>query len=152
MQPHVSTAGIAALIERSARLLHAIGYAGGLNPAQWVALRYFSEAPPIIRTTADLARYQGMSLGSVSRTVRTLVEKNLLARADNPASRRADLIALTSAGHALLKNDPNKAVVAIVETMLTNQREALATALELTMTQLFARHLVRGGSDAGDIE
>ena len=130
MQAQISTVGIAALIERASRLIHSIGYAEGLYPAQWTALRFFSEAPPSARTTAGLARFQGMSLGPVARTVRTLVEKGLLARAANPSSRRADLIAVTAAGQVLLKRDPRAAVAAAIETMPPEHREALASAME----------------------
>ncbi|MEI6986683.1 MAG: MarR family transcriptional regulator, partial [Rhodospirillaceae bacterium] len=70
MQAQISTVGIAALIERASRLVHSIGYAEGLYPAQWMALRFFTEAQPSARTTAGLARFQGMSLGPVARTVR----------------------------------------------------------------------------------
>ena len=136
----ISSAGIAALIERASRLIHSSGYAEDLYPAQWVALRYYSEAPPASRTTAALAHDQGMSLGPVARTVRTLVDKGLLARAANPASRRADLIAVTASGHTLLKRDPRAAVAAIVETMPEDQREALAEAMETLLPALLARH------------
>jgi DNA-binding MarR family transcriptional regulator len=138
MQVQISTVGIAALIERASRLIHSIGYAEGLYPAQWTALRFFSEAPPSARTTAGLARFQGMSLGPVARTVRTLVEKGLLARAANPSSRRADLIAVTAAGQVLLKRDPRAAVAAAIETMPAEHREALASAMETLLHGLLA--------------
>ncbi len=138
MQVQISSVGIAALVERASRLIHSIGYAEGLYPAQWTALRFFSEAPPSARTTAGLARFQGMSLGPVARTVRTLVEKGLLARAANPSSRRADLIAVTSGGQTLLKRDPRAAVAGAVECMPLEQREALASAMESLLHGLLA--------------
>ena len=138
MQVQISSVGIAALIERASRLIHSIGYAEGLYPAQWMALRFFSEAPPSARTTAGLARFQGMSLGPVARTVRTLVEKGLLARAANPSSRRADLIAVTSSGQALLRCDPRAAIADAIETMPAEQRETLATAMEILLHSLLA--------------
>ncbi|MEI6557911.1 MAG: MarR family transcriptional regulator [Rhodospirillaceae bacterium] len=138
MQVQISSVGVAALIERASRLIHSIGYAEGLYPAQWTALRFFSEAPPSARTTAGLARFQGMSLGPVARTVRTLVEKGLLARAANPSSRRADLIAVTAGGQALLRRDPRAAVAAAVETLPIEQREVLATAMEILLHGLLA--------------
>ncbi len=138
MQVQISSVGIAALVERASRLIHSIGYAEGLYPAQWTALRFFSEAPPSARTTAGLARFQGMSLGPVARTVRTLVEKGLLARAANPSSRRADLIAVTSAGQVLLKRDPRAAVAGAVDSMPLEQREALASAMEGLLHGLLA--------------
>ena len=152
MQVQISSVGIAALIERASRLIHSIGYAEGLYPAQWTALRFFSEAPPSARTTAGLARFQGMSLGPVARTVRTLVEKGLLARAANPSSRRADLIAVTSAGQVLLKRDPRAAVAAAVESMPLDQREVLAVGMETLLLGLLAiqRLPEHDGADGGD--
>ena len=130
MANQVSSDGVSALIERAARLIHSISYAEGLYPAQWVALRYFSEAPPASRTTAGLSRFQGMCLGPVARTVRVLVEKGLLVRVANPASRRADLIAVTVGGQGLLMRDPRATVAAIIESMPEDQQLALATILE----------------------
>ena len=138
MQAQISSVGIAALIERASRLIHSIGYAEGLYPAQWTALRFFSEAPPRTCTSASLARFQGMSLGPVARTVRTLVEKGLLARAANPASRRADLIAVTADGLTLLTRDPRAEVTASIEALSVTQREALATAMETLLHGLLA--------------
>ncbi|MBI1206307.1 MAG: MarR family transcriptional regulator [Azospirillum sp.] len=138
MHTQISSQGIAALIEQASRLIHSLGYAEGLYPAQWTALRFFSEAPASARTTAGLARFQGMSLGPVARTVRTLVEKGLLARAANPLSRRADLIAVTSSGQDLLKRDPREAMAATIEAMPSEQREALAVAMEALLYGLFA--------------
>ena len=140
MQTQISPAGIAALIERASRLVHSGSYAEGLYPAQWAALRYFTEAPPASRTTAGLARFQGMSLGPVARTVRTLVEKGLLARVANPASLRADLITVTIGGQGLLKRDPQMAIADVVGTMPPDHREALAAALETLIPALYVEH------------
>ncbi|MEI7607236.1 MAG: MarR family transcriptional regulator [Rhodospirillaceae bacterium] len=150
MQTEISSVGIATLIERAARIVHSLGYAEGLYPAQWVALRYFSEAPPSNRTTAALAHYQGMGLGPVARTVRTLVDKGLLARAANPASRRADLIAVTATGKALLNSDPQNAIAAVVETMPAEHRVALATALEVLVPTLYAQQVSEADATAED--
>ena len=136
MKLQVSSVGIAALIERASRLIHSIGYSDGLYPAQWVALRYFTNAAPSSRTTAALARFQGMSLGPVARTVRTLVDKGLLARAANPLSRRADLLAVTTAGHCVLKNDPRGSIAAAIEAMPLEHRESLALAMEMLIPSL----------------
>ena len=140
MQTQLSPVGIATLIERASRLVHSIGYAEGLYPAQWAALRYVTGAPPSSRTTAGLARFQGMCLGPVARTVRNLVDKGLLARVANPASRRADLIAVTTAGQLLLKSDPRHAIVDVVATMPAEHQVALATALETLIPALYVEH------------
>jgi len=140
MQPQVSSVGIAALLEQASRLIHSSGYAEGLYPAQWIALRYFSEASPAARTTAALARFQGMSLGPVARTVRTLVDKGLLGRQANPASRRADLITVTLSGQTMLRRDPRAILTQSLESMPVAQREALADGLEGLLYLLFAQH------------
>ncbi len=136
MKVMISAVSLAALVERASRLVHSIGYAEGLYPAQWMALRYFTEAPPSARTAASLARYQGMSLGPVARTIRSLVDRGLLARAANPMSRRADLIAVTATGLTVLKLDPRAAIAAVVETLPDEQREVLAVAMEIVLTGL----------------
>ena len=138
----VSSTGLAALIDRASRLIHSLGFAEGLYPAQWVALRYFREAPPSSRTTAALAHYQGMSLGPVARTVRTLVEKGLLARVANPASRRADLITVTATGRATLINDPRLTIAAVVKEMPLEQQVALANTLEIVIPALLGDYPV----------
>ena len=139
MQVQISSVGIAALIERASRLIHSIGYAEGLYPAQWTALRFFSEAPPSARTTAGLARFQGMSVGPVARTVRVLVAKGLLARVTNPASRRADLITVTVGGQGFLKRDPRVAIAALIEGIPGKERIALATMLEALIPSLYSQ-------------
>ena len=141
----ISSNGVATLIERVARLTHSIGYAEGLYPAQWAALRYFTEAPPTSRTAGALARFQGMSVGPVARTVRVLVAKGLLVRVANPANSRATLIAVTVGGQGFLKRDPRVAIAALVETIPGEQRIALATMLEVLIPSLYSQ---RGSLDA----
>ena len=150
MMNPVSSVAIAILIERSARLVHSHGFAQGLSPAQWVALRYFSEAPPY-RTAADLARYQLLGIAPVARTVGLLVEKGLLYRVGGPLGRRASLLAVTPRGRELLRHDPYTAVVSVVETMPTDQRTVLATTFELLIPSLYAQHPGDNG-DAADRE
>ncbi len=137
MFPESSATEIAAQLERASRLIHSAGHAQSLYPAQWSALRFFADAPPASRTTAALARFQGMNLGPVARTVRTLVEKGLLARSENPQNRRADLLSLTPAGTALLEKDPRKALVTRLAALTPEQRSILATALDQLLKDLF---------------
>lgn len=98
--------GLATVVENTSRLLHASGHAEGLYPAQWVALRYFAEAPETHRTASALARYQDLAIASVARTVVTLVDKGLLNKLANPRDARADLLELTDKGRDLLRRDP----------------------------------------------
>ncbi|WP_236784157.1 MarR family winged helix-turn-helix transcriptional regulator [Azospirillum humicireducens] len=94
------------LLDQVSRLVYGIGFADGLFPAQWVALRYFHDSPEPARTLTALARFQRIHLAPVSRTVSTLVDKGLLARRPHPGFKRGWLFDLTDEGRALLDRDP----------------------------------------------
>ena len=117
-----STSALAELLELTARMLHSRGYAADLFPAQWAALRYFSRAPVNQRTASELARFQGLANGPVSRTVRTLVQKGLLAKAAEQPRGRAELLELTTSGRTMLDQDPTHAVEAAISELGTSER------------------------------
>lgn len=125
-----SSAALAELLELTARKLHSRGHAAGLFPAQWAALRYFLTAPEAVRTASDLARFQDLANGPVSRTVRTLVQKGLLEKAAEQPRGRAERLAVSVAGLELMRNDPTRALAAAIDTLAPEQRECLAVALE----------------------
>ena len=99
------------LLDHVSRLVYGIGFADGLFPAQWVALRYFHDSPEPARTLTALARFQRIHLAPVSRTVSTLVDKGLLARRPHPGFKRGWLFDLTDEGRALLDHDPLRLIL-----------------------------------------
>jgi DNA-binding MarR family transcriptional regulator len=117
-------------------MLHSRGYAADLFPAQWAALRYFSRAPVNLRTASELARFQGLANGPVSRTVRTLVQKGLLAKAAEQPKGRAELLELTVAGRTMLEQDPTQAVEAAISELGTSEQECFARSLDLILRRL----------------
>lgn len=121
---------LADLFEIAARILHSRGYAGGLYPAQWVGLRYFAHAEPARRTASELARYQGLANGPVSRTVRTLAAKGLIRKAEVQPKGRSELMEVTEAGTALLRQDPLAALARLLATLPRAQQDSLAIGLE----------------------
>lgn len=127
---------MAELLELTARMLHSRGHAAELFPAQWAALRYFSRAPISQRTASELARFQSLANGPVSRTVRTLVQKGLLSKAAEQPKGRAELMELTCAGWAMLEQDPTLAVEAMLSELGPDEQECLARALELVVRRL----------------
>ncbi len=110
--------------------MHSLGYAEGLYPAQWTALRYFSKAEDGRRTASELARFQGLATGPVSRTVRTLILKKLVAKSEAQPSGRAEHLELTRAGRDMLLRDPINGIVQAVDGLSAEERDALAGALE----------------------
>lgn len=134
--PSPNISALAELLELTARKLHSRGHAAGLFPAQWAALRYFSRAPEELRTSSDLARFQGLANGPVSRTVRTLVQKGLLTKAATQPKGRAERLTLTEQGQALLDSDPTMDVEAAIGAVSPKDCEALAKALESIVARL----------------
>lgn len=126
----ISATALAELLELVARMLHSRGYAEDLFPAQWMALRYFAKATPERRTASDLARFQGLANGPVSRTVRTLIQKGLLAKADVQPKGRAEVLELTEAGRRVLQSDPTLGLERTVASLDDADREAMARGLE----------------------
>ncbi len=134
----ISAPALAELLELTARMLHSRGYAQDLFPAQWVALRYFARTPAERRTASELARFQGLANGPVSRTVRTLVQKGLLAKAAEQPKGRAEVLELTAAGQKLMETDPTIMLEKAIGKLGPADQEALARSLETILRRLSA--------------
>jgi DNA-binding MarR family transcriptional regulator len=122
-----SATALADLLELLARMLHARGYQHDMFPAQWVALRYFSKARRESCTASELARFQGMANGPVSRTVRTLL--------DQPRGK-AEILELTTSGRALLRFDPCRELESILSGLSGDARILLCDTLEMLIHRL----------------
>lgn len=130
MSRAIPAAALTELMELASRSIHSLGYAENLYPAQWTALRYFRKAPQGARTASELARFQGLATGPVSRTVRTLIQKGLVRKSATQPVGRAEHLELSETGSALLESDPMSRVEAEIANMNEGEREALASALE----------------------
>jgi len=117
-------------------MLHARGYQHDMFPAQWMALRYFSKARRDLCTASELARFQGMANGPVSRTVRTLLQKGLLTKAKDQPRGKAEILELTASGRALLKFDPCRELESILSTLSDEARTLLGDTLETLISRL----------------
>jgi len=134
----IPAAALARLLDQTSRALHSLGFAADLFPAQWAALRYFAWAEPAQRTASALARFQGLAVGPVTRTVRTLMAKGYVANVEGRGRGRARQVELTSAGRALLSRDPFNRLREAIEELDGPQRVALASALESILRSLQA--------------
>ena len=131
-----SATALADLLELLARMLHARGYQHDMFPAQWVALRYFSKARRDLCTASELARFQGMANGPVSRTVRTLLHKGLISKAKEQPRGKAEILELTTSGRALLKLDPCRELESILSSLGDDARVLLGDTLETLIRRL----------------
>ena len=77
------------------RLANGAAFAGGLNPAQWSALRYLADAVPEARTVTAFAHYHATTSGTASQTVAALVRKGLVA-GEQAAQSHAQAVVMTN--------------------------------------------------------
>jgi DNA-binding MarR family transcriptional regulator len=141
MSPHIiESEALARLLEQTSRAMHSLGFQSDMFPAQWTALRYFARATPADRTASALARYQGIAVGPVTRTVRTLITKGLLTSVMVAGRGGPKRLELTDPARELLAKDPLDLVVKAVDQVDAAGREALAQALEQVLRAIHARH------------
>ncbi len=74
--------------------------AHGVTVAEWVLLRQLYDEEALAPSL--LAARMGMTRGAISKLAERLIAKSLVARAANPDDKRAQTLALTPAGHALV--------------------------------------------------
>ena len=137
------------LFELAARSLHSAGHADGLYPAQWSCLRYLALAAPNDRTAAKLARFQQLAVGPVTRTVRTLIQKGLVAEGGAAEHHRSKRLELTQQAWALLHRDPLLALDAELAKLPPEATRVLADALAVAIASLHGPEGAEpGGLDA----
>ena len=74
--------------------------AHGVTVAEWVLMRQFLEEESVAPSL--LAERMGMTRGAISKLADRLIAKSLLARSANPKDGRAQTLALTPTGRALV--------------------------------------------------
>jgi DNA-binding MarR family transcriptional regulator len=126
------------LLELCGRQMHAVNHVAGLYPAQWSVLRYLAVMPDEQRTSASLARYQQLAFGAVTRTVRTLIIKELVSKGPSTAHHRAERLDLTEKGRTLLQLDPLVPVDVALKDLDANERDSAYRVLSLAMLALQA--------------
>jgi DNA-binding MarR family transcriptional regulator len=129
--------GAASLVEQLARRISTICWTGGdMQPVHWSALRYFAMAGPTARTVVGLARFQGTTPGTVSRTIGVLIKNGLVESRTNPGDRRAKIVSLTEAGRQKLERDPLRIVERAIAAMDEKSQQELAWRVSELMNHL----------------
>lgn len=128
------------LIDRLDRLARSGEASGGLNAAQWEALRFVSRANRFSRTPAALAEYLGSTRGTVSQTLIALEQKGCITREESPRDRRSIMLELTAAGQRLLRDDPLRALASDLAKSAPERLEDIVDMLRGTLLALLARN------------
>lgn len=130
---------VAAMLLRIAGLAQSKGYAEGLKPSQWTALRYFASAASAQRTVSAFAAHQGSTRGAASQMVEILVGKGLLARSPSPEDRRVVRLEPTRAAEQLLERDPLVFFVHAVGELPKDEQQWMASVLERLLKNMQGR-------------
>lgn len=128
------------LIDRLERVARAGEQMGGLNPAQWVALRYLARANRFSRTPAALADYLASTRGTVSQTLIALEAKRLVTREPSKRDKRSIDLQLTHQGKRALENDPLATLAAHIERAAGARMEDLIESLRGTLANSIAHN------------
>jgi DNA-binding MarR family transcriptional regulator len=127
-------------LERLARLMRSREHDGGLNPAQWEALRYLSRANRFSNSPGALTRYLGATKGTISQTVMALERKGFIAKAARDGERRSLSLTLTPKGREALARDPWNVLASSAGELGGKTRRRLHKGLR----ELLAEELKRG--------
>ena len=120
---------VAELLQTLLRELTARMYSGGLNPAQWSALRFFARGSSRGRTLTDFARFHATTKGTASQTISALQRKGLVIRTRDPSNNRQVSVHLTEKAREQASNDPLLPLIDALGEM--SDRERLQLALQL---------------------
>ncbi|ABC23033.1 transcriptional regulatory protein [Rhodospirillum rubrum ATCC 11170] len=132
-----SSKAVAELLTQIGRLSHSHGFTGGLNPAQWMALRYFGQANPSVCTVMRFADFYGSSRGTASQSISALVRKGYLVRRPSPEKKSSHILEVTDAGRVLLSQDPIKYLIRGIEGLPASKVADFAESLEILIRHLF---------------
>lgn len=124
----------AELVARLGRLAH--GQGCGLTPAQWTALRYFSQANQFSRTLSAFADYHATTRGTASQTVKSLVAQGLLIRTPSKSDRRSARFDLSERGRVVYAQDCFEDLVLAITELPQDLQTALHVALEHVTTRI----------------
>ena len=138
-----SPRALAELLDRVTRAVHGLGFIGGLNPAQWAALRHIGHAEAALCTVGGVAEAQGVTAPTSSETISALVRKGYVERLPSAGDKRSHLLALTTVGRSLLEVDPLRDLAAALDGLNDARRRALAGDLDTILVDVSQRRARR---------
>ncbi|MEM8959621.1 MAG: MarR family transcriptional regulator [Pseudomonadota bacterium] len=140
--------------DRIAQLLVHIGRAARsedagseLTAAQWTCLRFLARANGSTRTPSAFASFQATTRGTASQIIKSLERRGLVAGTRSDRDRRSVCFDLTDEGSAILKRDPLRDLIGVIDGLGARERDRfLATLSRLTSTLAMRRELPAFGT------
>ena len=128
-------------LERLTRVMRAREHDGGLNPAQWEALRFLNRTNRFSNSPGALTRYLGATKGTISQTVMALERKGFITKSARDGEKRSISLMLTPKGTEALARDPWNDLANAADDLGGKTRRRLARGLR----ELLAKELKRDG-------
>jgi DNA-binding MarR family transcriptional regulator len=138
LEVSMSARETAELLVQVGRLVQAEGYDGELNPAQWMALRFFARANQFSRTPSAFAEFQATTRGTATQTIKSLEAGGYVVRRPSKADKRSVSLRLTSKGKKALARDPFEILVRALDSLDGKERAAMRRALHQVQSTLAA--------------
>lgn len=113
-----------------------------IEMSQWSTLKRIDRSPC---TMSELARYKGVGLPTISKSVDMLVRRGLVERWVDKADRRQTLVRLTPSGRRLLRSC-RRALEAFLDRRLASLTEAERDAIDANL-QLVRQVLTTGADE-----
>ena len=127
---------VAELVTQLGRYAYGETPATGLTPAQWTALRYFSQANRFSRTVSAFAEFHATTRGTASGTVKSLVHGGYLKRTRSSSDGRSARLDVTSKATAIVSNDPFQRLTRAADTLSTTTHRAVRKGLDRMLGEL----------------
>jgi len=128
----------AELLLQIGRFIQVASRDGVLNPAQWMALRYFSRANLLSRTPTAFANFQATSCGTASVVIKELKTDGYLTQDRPGTDGRSVRLRLTAKGKKALASDPFGVLVRAVDSLDLKDRATLHGTLDHLLTSIAA--------------
>lgn len=128
----------AELLVQIYRQAHAMSFAGGLNPGQWIALRYFSRANKFSCTLSAFAAFQATTPGTASVVLKGLKDRGYLTATKSASDGRTALLSLTAKGRERLKQDPIRSLVHAIDRLDRKEKSVVHDGLDRLVTIICA--------------
>ncbi len=132
----VSSRTVAELVVQLGCLARGDGFVADLTLAQWAALRYFSRVNRFSRTVSAFAEFHGTTRGTVSQTIKSLVQNGYLTRKRSKTDGRSIDFTLPYKSKKLLAEDPFEALVVAASTLSNSASHTVARSLERVLRKM----------------
>lgn len=130
---------IAELLVHVGRAARAGGARGDLTVGQWACLRFLARANASTRTPSAFASFQATTRGTASQIIKVLEARGLISKHQSDHDQRSVRFDLTSAGRAMLLDDPLRNLTALLGGLEPDAREVFRATLS-QLSSALAKH------------